>query len=80
MTVALWDSLPASTNPQEAQHFKLYKALGKNHPLLPGLEGVMKFMEHYELLASAEKHGVPVRYGQPEDWKDKAEAFGTTKS
>jgi hypothetical protein len=55
MTPELWNSLPDSTNPQEAQHFKLYMGVGKNHALLAGLEGVKKFMEHYELLASAEK-------------------------
>ena len=55
MTPALWDALPDSTNPQEAQHFKLYMGVGKNNALLPGLEGIKKFMDYYERLASAER-------------------------
>ncbi|KAJ6623168.1 hypothetical protein B0H10DRAFT_825258 [Mycena sp. CBHHK59/15] len=79
MSPALWDSIPESTNAEEAQHFKIYAAVGKGHSLLGGMECIVKFVEHYELLANGEKHGVLTRYGKQEPWKETAHAFGRTK-
>jgi hypothetical protein len=42
-----WIRLPDTTNAEEAQHFKLYSALGKNHSLISGLEALLYFATYY---------------------------------
>ncbi|KAJ7087995.1 hypothetical protein B0H15DRAFT_982589, partial [Mycena belliarum] len=50
MTLELWNSLPATTNAEEAMHWKIYAALGKFLALLEGLKGLYKFAEYYSQL------------------------------
>lgn len=59
MTEALWESLPKTTNAAEAQHFKIYMAVDKQHELIPGLECAFRFLKHYELLDSADRRTYP---------------------
>lgn len=37
MDAFIWDSIPDTTNPEEAMHWKLYTALGQNHSIVPGI-------------------------------------------
>ncbi|KAJ6461966.1 hypothetical protein DFH09DRAFT_1114122 [Mycena vulgaris] len=69
MAVQEWHSMPSTTNSQESQHKKIYVAIGKKHPLIPGLKGLRRLAEHYALLASAVSSGVAIRYGMAEAWK-----------
>lgn len=46
-------SMPDSTNAEEAMHWKIYAALGKRLPLMPGLLGLYKFAQHYHTLTVA---------------------------
>ncbi|KAJ3804259.1 hypothetical protein F5876DRAFT_53619 [Lentinula aff. lateritia] len=36
----VWNSILSTTNAQEAQHWKLYSAVGRDHGLLEGLEAL----------------------------------------
>ncbi|KAG1717558.1 hypothetical protein EDB19DRAFT_2001825 [Suillus lakei] len=53
MDPVLWMGLPSTTNAQEAMHWKLYCAAGKNHRLLDGLVFLYAFALGYEKLAAA---------------------------
>jgi hypothetical protein len=53
MNPALWDSIPATTNAEEAMHWKLYAALGHFLALLEGLKALYKFASHYQRLSDA---------------------------
>lgn len=55
MNLALWNSIPDTTNAEEAMHWKLYAALGKLWALLNGLKALYKFAEHYRHLSEAQK-------------------------
>ncbi|KAJ7078164.1 hypothetical protein B0H15DRAFT_1001560, partial [Mycena belliarum] len=80
MTLELWNSLPATTNAEEAMHWKIYAALGKFLALLEGLKGLYKFAEYYSQLSEAQKHGVKIFYGPDrQPWKRSAASFGYTK-
>ncbi|KAJ7884708.1 hypothetical protein B0H13DRAFT_2537126 [Mycena leptocephala] len=80
MNPDLWDSIPATTNAEEAMHWKLYAALGRFLALLEGLKALYKFASHYQRLSDAAAHGVKVFYGRDrQPWKRTAEKFGYTK-
>ncbi|KAJ7116971.1 hypothetical protein C8R44DRAFT_627132, partial [Mycena epipterygia] len=55
MNVDLWNSIPDTTNAEEAMHWKLYAAVGKSLALMPGLKALYKFADHYERLSDAQK-------------------------
>ncbi|KAF5379467.1 hypothetical protein D9615_006598 [Tricholomella constricta] len=48
MDVSIWESLPATNNAEEAMHWKLYSACGRNHAFLEGLQSLYKFALYYE--------------------------------
>ncbi|EIN09955.1 hypothetical protein PUNSTDRAFT_133726 [Punctularia strigosozonata HHB-11173 SS5] len=63
-----WERLPSTTNAEEAQHKKIYKALGKSgHTLLEGLKSLCGFFEHYKMLYNCSLQGAPIRYGKAEE-------------
>ncbi|KAJ7872441.1 hypothetical protein B0H13DRAFT_2669428 [Mycena leptocephala] len=80
MNPALWDSIPATTNAQEAIHYKLYAALGRLLALLDGLKGLVAFADYYRTQFDAKKTGVKIHYGtEREHWKTTAHLLGRTK-
>ncbi|KAJ6458365.1 hypothetical protein C8R47DRAFT_1227106 [Mycena vitilis] len=80
MNPELWDSIPDTTNAEEAMHWKLYAAIGRFLSLMDGMKRLYKFAEHYQRLFDAAGHGVKIFYGRDrQSWKRAAEKFGTTK-
>ena len=53
MDIAIWDSIPDTTNAEEAMHWKLYAAAGKNHTFFEGLCSLQAVSQHYEQLYQA---------------------------
>lgn len=53
MDIAIWDSIPDTTNAEEAMHWKLYAAAGKNHTFFEGLRSLQAVSQHYEQLFQA---------------------------
>jgi hypothetical protein len=53
MDIAIWDTIPESTNAEEAMHWKLYCAAGKNHNFFEGLRSLHAVAMHYEKLYQA---------------------------
>ena len=54
MEASLWSSLPATTNAEEAMHWKIYAGIGQDQTLMSGLTSLYAFAGHYErLLAGA---------------------------
>ena len=53
MTEQVWTSLPSTTNAEEAMHWKLYCAVGRNHALLEGLVSLLRVAEYYKRLHDA---------------------------
>lgn len=49
----IWDSIPDSTNAEEAMHWKLYATTGCKHDLMEGLCSLVKMAEYYERLSIA---------------------------
>ena len=45
MDPVLWDSMPATTNAEEAMHWKIYQAVGKQHHLMEGIRALYAFVE-----------------------------------
>jgi hypothetical protein len=43
----IWDRMPDTTNPEEAMHWKLYAAIGRNLNLMDGLHGLHAVAEYY---------------------------------
>ncbi|KAJ7024054.1 hypothetical protein C8F04DRAFT_890996, partial [Mycena alexandri] len=52
MDPEIWDSIPDSTNAEEALHWKLYCAAGRNHGLMEGLHSLFAVAEYYQRLYS----------------------------
>ncbi|KAF7372007.1 hypothetical protein MVEN_00058900 [Mycena venus] len=79
MNSKLWNSIPGTTNAQEAMHFKLYAALGRKLGLMEGLKGLVAFAEYYRTQFEAKKHGLKIHYGEDrERWKVNAKIHGRT--
>lgn len=53
MSEQVWTSLPSTTNAEEAMHWKLYCAVGRNHALLEGLVSLLRVGEYYKRLHDA---------------------------
>ena len=53
MDIAIWDSIPDTTNAEEAMHWKLYSAAGKNHSFFEGLRSLRAVSQHFEQLHEA---------------------------
>ncbi|KAJ7190032.1 hypothetical protein GGX14DRAFT_328543, partial [Mycena pura] len=76
MKLALWKSIPDTTNAEEAMHWKLYAALGKHFALLDGLKALVAFAEYYR----SQFEGKKLHYGaKREHWKATARIHGRTK-
>ncbi|KAJ6473065.1 hypothetical protein C8R45DRAFT_1163444 [Mycena sanguinolenta] len=75
----IWDSIPDSTNPEEALHWKLYCAVGRLHALMEGLRSLYAVAEYYQRLYTGTVAGVPIRYGQAKPWKVISQQIGRTK-
>jgi hypothetical protein len=48
MDIEIWDMIPKTTNAEEAMHWKLYSACGRNHSLLEGLKSLAAVAMYYE--------------------------------
>ncbi|CAA7259307.1 unnamed protein product [Cyclocybe aegerita] len=48
MDIEIWTSLPSTTNAEEAMHWKLYCACGRNHPFFEGLEALFKVTKYFQ--------------------------------
>ncbi|KAF8075742.1 hypothetical protein FPV67DRAFT_1648897 [Lyophyllum atratum] len=79
MDVEIWESIPATTNAEEAMHWKLYSACGRDHAPLEGLNSLWMFAEYYERQYTANLKGVPTHYGEKERWKMVGATTGHTK-
>lgn len=53
MAPAIWDSIPDTTNAEEAMHWKLYAAIGKHQSFFQGMEGLFKFTEYFNRIMAA---------------------------
>ncbi len=53
MDAEVWDSIPGSTNAEEAMHWKLYSGAGHNHDVIEGFEGLFSMADYYERLNDA---------------------------
>lgn len=50
MDITIWDSIPDTTNAEEAMNWKLYAAAGRNHALMEGLHSLYAVAAYYERL------------------------------
>ena len=48
MDPILWDSLPETTNAEEAMHWTLYCMVGRDHALMEGILSLRAFVRHFE--------------------------------
>lgn len=48
MEIEVWDSLPDTTNAEEAMHWKMYAGTGRDHDFLEGLEALWAFGRYYK--------------------------------
>lgn len=55
MDSCLWESIPETTNAEEAMHWKLYSAAGRNHDFFTGIKALYKVAVYYERLYDAEQ-------------------------
>ena len=55
MDDTLWKSLPETTNAEEAMHWRIYQAVGKNHKLVDGLYALATIVEYFSRLTKAAK-------------------------
>ncbi|KAF8059495.1 hypothetical protein FPV67DRAFT_1362049, partial [Lyophyllum atratum] len=62
----VWNSIPETTNAEEAMHWKLYRACGRDHSFMEGLASLYSVADYYERLYHATFKGAPIRHGQPE--------------
>ncbi|KAF8069336.1 hypothetical protein FPV67DRAFT_1415419, partial [Lyophyllum atratum] len=79
MDIDVWDSLPSTTNAEEAMHWKLYSGCGKDHNFLGGMRALHAAAVYYERLHHGATKGALIRYGQTEPWKVVANNIGRTK-
>jgi hypothetical protein len=50
MDIEIWESIPKTTNAEEAMHWKLYSACGRDHGFIEGMLSLYKVAEYYERL------------------------------
>lgn len=48
MEASIWDSIPETTNAEEAMHWKLYAGLGRDHDFFYGIEAILRASQHFE--------------------------------
>ena len=49
----IWESIPDTTNAEEAMHWKLYAAAGHNHEFLEGIYALHSVASYYQCLYTA---------------------------
>ena len=55
MEADIWDSIPDTTNAEEAMHWTLYCGFGRKHEFFAGLNALARFTEHIEKLYKAKE-------------------------
>ena len=53
MDAYVWDRMPDTTNAEEAIHWKLYCAVGRDQHLIEGLYGLKAVSEYYQRMMTA---------------------------
>lgn len=53
MDLEIWESLPDTNNAEEAMHWKLYCACGRNHDFLEGMVSLFAVAEYYSRIYTA---------------------------
>ncbi|KAJ6468036.1 hypothetical protein C8R47DRAFT_1056060, partial [Mycena vitilis] len=80
MTLALWKSLPATTNGAESMNHRVYRMIGRRNALFYGLEGLVRIGETFERSYDAARTGHKVFYGRdPQYWKSTKFRYSWTK-
>ncbi|KAJ7048915.1 hypothetical protein C8F01DRAFT_1379362 [Mycena amicta] len=79
MYPALWKSLPATTNAEEAMHHRIYLMVGRHLPLLKGLKSLIKVADTFERQYNAARAGYSIRYGKDRSWTVKIQRFGRSR-
>ncbi len=62
MDAIVWDTLPDSTNAEEAMHFKIYQLVGKKHDIMPGLDGLLQVEKYHHSLYDQALHESPLAF------------------
>nr|GAT49979.1 predicted protein [Mycena chlorophos] len=78
MDLALFFSLPATTNAEESMHHRFYSLIKRLNALFEGLEGLIRAAELFHQQYLHAKHGGRITYGQGEPWKRTSEVYGRT--
>jgi hypothetical protein len=89
------ESMPNTTNAEEAMHWRFYSATGRDHSFMHGMNSLYKiamdFERQFDAVNSAcspslflrktnyFSEGIPIRYRRPEAWKVIAAEIGRTK-
>lgn len=55
MEADIWESIPDTTNAEEAMHWTLYSGFGRKHEFFAGLNALAKFAEYIEKLYKAKE-------------------------
>lgn len=50
MDMQIWESLPKTTNAEEAMHWKLYSACGRDHSFMEGMNALFAVATHFQRL------------------------------
>ena len=53
MDIVIWDSIPKTTNAQEAMHWKIYSMCGRDHSFLEGMYALWAVANYYQRLMDA---------------------------
>lgn len=62
MSPQLWMSLPSTTNAEEAMHWKIYSAVGRDHGILEGFLSLLRVSEYYKRLYDAVQRALHTQY------------------
>jgi hypothetical protein len=89
------ESMPNTTNAEEAMHWRFYSATGRDHSFMHGMNSLYKIAMDFECQFDAVNsacspslflrktnyfsEGIPIRYRRPEAWKVIAAEIGRTK-
>jgi len=49
----LWNSIPETTNAEEAMHWKMYSAAGRDHDFLEGMNSLYAIAQYYQRIHTA---------------------------
>ncbi|KAJ7196708.1 hypothetical protein GGX14DRAFT_318451, partial [Mycena pura] len=80
MSKRLWDSLPATTNAEEAMHERFYRMIGRQNSMFYGMAGLVRSAETFERSYNAARVGVKIFYGKdPQYWKATRNRYSYTK-